>query len=106
MREWIEMTRSDRRWLTTEGLPLYEGVDWNYTVCETFLNGCCLPLYEGVDWNTEVAEMMEGMQGLPLYEGVDWNGNGKNALKPMEDGLPLYEGVDGHITLNKKKLNI
>ena len=98
------------------GLPLYEGVDWNWTVPLDTPKVFCLPLYEGVDWNhicrlafksskqvslftREWIEIYvrcvasDILHSLPLYEGVDWNPCCL-IIKPSRYGLPLYEGVD------------
>ena len=54
-------------------LPLYEGVDWNFSNRRKECVWICLPLYEGVDWNSNGNRHGNRCRGLPLYEGVDWN---------------------------------
>ena len=116
-REWIEIIALTFSTQYSNGLPLYEGVDWNLALlaCPALL-ARGLPLYEGVDWNSTESvnrigrnvslftrEWIEitvskrrGNMGLslPLYEGVDWNFHQIRQESQRRICLPLYEGVD------------
>ena len=97
-----------------DGLPLYEGVDWNLRWQIGIRYAVGLPLYEGVDWNWAV-ERISGIPAVSLFtrewiEIIRKSGEVKARSSPSlrgsglklkyiysiaKDGcLPLYEGVD------------
>ena len=99
------------------GLPLYEGVDWNGQAHKLPLPSCvslftrewieifrlvlaalscsCVSLFtrEWIEMQYPI-KSHGGLGRLPLYEGVDWNIFVNICNFCVRNSLPLYEGVD------------
>ena len=72
-REWIEIVQFANLGYSAEGLPLYEGVDWNRKVKKC---PCCRwssPSLRGSGLKYFFHCVAQLIHRLPLYEGVDWN---------------------------------
>ena len=95
-REWIEIVRPGDYLLEKDGLPLYEGVDWNFfKVTSKHTKYVSLFTREWIEinhsdngfWKSFTSPSLRGSGlkfrcpshrpqifcRLPLYEGVDWN---------------------------------
>ena len=121
--------KSPRSWSpnTTMGLPLYEGVDWNFRLSLNVAAHQNVSLFTR-EWIeiTGLSAAFWGVLSLPLYEGVDWNkiciqrdlnrflspslrGSGLKSTSAITSflrmGLPLYEGVDWNLA-NLVKISV